>query len=66
MGTETKLEFCQICGTEVETPTDTLSSLAEAPEVIAAALRETPEGARDGWSPAEVATHLADTEVVTG
>jgi DinB superfamily len=66
MGTETKLEFCAICGTEVATPVNILASLAEAPDAIAAALREAPAGARDGWSPAEVATHLADTEVVTG
>src|SRR5574341_803250 len=36
------------------------------PEAIARAMRDAPSGKRQGWSPAEVATHLADTEVVTG
>jgi DinB superfamily len=66
MGAKTKLEFCPICGAEVDTPVDVLASLAEAPEAIATALREAPAGAREGWSASEVATHLADTEVVTG
>lgn len=66
MATETRLEFCKICGAEVETAIDILVSLAEAPAAIAEAMREAPAGARDGWSPAEIATHLADTEVVTG
>ena len=60
------LDFCVICGAEVETPADTLTALSQAPEAIAVALREAPAGQRDGWSPSEVATHLADTEVVTG
>jgi hypothetical protein len=66
MTQEIVLDFCPICGTEVDTPADTLTALAEAPEAIAKALREAPSGERHGWSPAEVATHLADTEVVTG
>lgn len=66
MTQEIVLDFCPICGTEVDTPADTLTAMADAPEAIAQALRDAPAGVRDGWSPAEVATHLADTEVVTG
>ncbi len=66
MTSNTERVYCPICGADVETPLDTLASLTEAPGVIAAALREAPASARQGWSPHEVATHLADTEVVTG
>lgn len=66
MTTESMLDYCAICGAEVDTPVDTLTALAEAPEAIARAMRDAPAGEREGWSPAEVATHLADTEVVTG
>ena len=66
MTQEIVLDFCRICGTEVDTPVDTLTALAAAPEAIAKAMSDAPAGARDGWSPGEVATHLADTEVVTG
>ena len=66
MTTESMLDYCAICGAEVDTPVDTLTALAEAPEAIARAMRDAPSGERQGWSPAEVATHLADTEVVTG
>jgi len=66
MTSRTERVYCSICGADVETPLDTLASLTEAPEVIAAALREAPASARQGWSPHDVATHLADTEVVTG
>jgi len=47
-------------------PLDTLTALAAAPELIAGAVRGVQAAKREGWSPAEVATHLADTEVVTG
>ena len=66
MTAESMLDYCAICGAEVDTPVDTLTALAEAPEAIARAMRDAPSGERQGWSPAEVATHLADTEVVTG
>lgn len=66
MAQETTLEFCEICGAEVEMPADTLKALTEGPDKIGTALREAPTGKRHGWTPAEVATHLADTEVVSG
>jgi hypothetical protein len=42
-----------------------MGGLARAPELIAAAVRSSPGGGK-GWTPAEVAAHLADTEIVTG
>lgn len=66
MSIETIRQFCAICGHEVETPADTLTAMAEAPNSVAVALRTAPTAARQGWTPAEVATHLADTEVVGG
>ena len=66
MISKTERVHCPICGTEAEMPVDTLTALASAPELIAEAMREVHPAEREGWSPAEVATHLADTEVVTG
>ena len=63
---QTERAHCPICGAETEMPVDTLTSLASGPELIAAAMREARPAAREGWSPAEVAVHLADTEVVSG
>jgi hypothetical protein len=66
MNSETMLDYCAICGSEVETPVDTLRALTEAPEAITDAVRSAPAVEHSGWSPSEVAIHLADTEVVTG
>jgi hypothetical protein len=66
MNPEAQRVYCPICGGETEMPVDTLTALAAAPEAIANAIRDAPAGAREGWSPGEVATHVADTEVVTG
>ena len=61
--TETIRANCPICGGESERPADTVAGMAEAPEPIAQAVRtETASGAA-GWSPAEIAAHLADIEV---
>jgi len=40
--------------------------MAAAPRFIAKAVRDAPAEGGPGWSPPEVAAHLADTEVVTG
>ncbi|HEV8573332.1 MAG TPA: DinB family protein [Dehalococcoidia bacterium] len=65
MEVQTTPEQCPICGTEVDMPVDTIEAIARAPGQIGEAVR-TSLGSRLGWSPAEVLTHLADTEVVTG
>ena len=64
MISKTEHVHCPICGTVVEMPVDTLTALASAPELIAEAMREVHPAEREGWSPTEVATHLADAEVV--
>lgn len=60
--TDTIRAHCPICGGESERPADTVAGMAEAPDAIANAVR--PEaGSATGWSPGEVAAHLADIEV---
>lgn len=61
-----KTHLCQICEREVAIPADLLAGLAEAPGLIAEAVRSAGEVAYDGWSPGEVAAHLADTETGFG
>jgi hypothetical protein len=56
--------YCAICAEEMETPVDFVASLAAAPSLVVQALRSA-KGSEAGWSPAEVAVHLADTEIVT-
>jgi len=59
---ETERAHCPICGSAVEVPVDLLAGLAAAPAAIAEAVRSAP-GSGDGWSPGEIAAHLADSEV---
>lgn len=66
MDLETSKRHCEICGGEVETPVDTLAALAAAPQTIAEAVRSGGLKSREGWSPREVAAHLADTEMAFG
>lgn len=66
MSIEIARAYCPICATEVDVPVDMMAALATAPGLIAEAVRAASGGAAEGWSPAEVAAHLADTEVVTG
>jgi hypothetical protein len=66
MQIETTRQFCQICGREVEMPVDMLAALAAAPQLIAQAVRSGVSKSGEGWSPREVAAHLADTEVAFG
>jgi nuclear transport factor 2 (NTF2) superfamily protein len=61
---DTTTHFCSICGGDVETAADLLAGLAAAPALIAEAIEAASSAARDGWSPAEIAAHLADTEIV--
>lgn len=63
----TVTRHCPICNADVEQPADLLAGLAAAPARVAEAMRSPPTGDRDreGWSPGEVASHLADTEIVT-
>ena len=63
MTAETTRRHCPICGAEVEMPADTLTGMAAAPGLVAEAVRAAAASAREGWSPSEIAAHLADTEV---
>ena len=47
-------------------PIDTLKSMATAPELISQAVRSGRPKQGEGWSPAEIAVHLADIEVTLG
>ena len=66
MQIETTKQYCQICGGEVEMPVDTLAGLAAAPGIIAEAVTSGRRKGAQGWTPQEVAAHLADTEVAFG
>ncbi len=66
MTVETTRRHCAVCGTEVEMPVDTLKGMAAAPELISQAVRSGRAKQGEGWSPAEIAAHLADIEVALG
>ncbi|MEX0682703.1 MAG: DinB family protein [Dehalococcoidia bacterium] len=62
---ETRRVQCPNCG-EADEPLDVMGALTAAPELITAALHDSRSTANDGWTPQEVAAHLADTEVFRG
>lgn len=66
MNIDTTRDYCSICSGEVDRPVDTIGSMAAAPRLIAEAVRASASSRAPGWSPAEVAAHMADTEVVAG
>ncbi len=66
MTVETTRRHCAVCGTEVEMPVDTLKGMAAAPELISQAVRSGRAKQGEGWSPVEIAAHLADIEVALG
>lgn len=55
---------CPICGTAVQMPADVLGVMAEMPKLISRTFREPRPLRSDGWTPHEIAAHLADVEVV--
>ncbi len=68
---ETVQHFCSVCGSDVQVPVDLLAGLAAAPALITKAIRTAAPAPierwspADGWSPAEIAAHLADAEIIT-
>ena len=66
MQIETTNRYCEICGVEAQMPVDTVAGLATAPQMIADAIRSSRPKGGEGWSPAEIAAHLADIEVALG
>lgn len=63
MDIQTTRRMCDLCGKEKEMPADLLEGMAAAPRLISRAV-QTAERPSTGWSPAEVAAHLADAEIV--
>jgi hypothetical protein len=63
---ETVTRHCVICANDVEMPTDMLGTMAMMPRLVSRSFREPRPVDRDGWSPHEVAAHLADIEVALG
>jgi hypothetical protein len=58
--------FCPICGSDVPVPADMFGTMAEMPKAVARSFREPRPLTGEGWTPREVAAHLADIEVALG
>ena len=63
---ETRKNDCPLCGQTVDIPVDMPTVMAEIPKLVSRSFKEPRPLDRQGWSPHEVAAHLADTEVVLG
>jgi hypothetical protein len=61
---QTKKNDCPICGETVDIPADLFATMAEMPKLVSRSFREPRNiSAGSGWTPHEVAAHLADIEV---
>ncbi|MEO8456275.1 MAG: DinB family protein [Chloroflexota bacterium] len=63
---ETRKNDCPLCGTEIDMPADMFGTMAEMPKLVSRSFREPRSLSGVGWTPHEVASHLADVEVVLG
>ena len=63
---ETEARYCAICDAEAEMPADTFAVMAEMPRLVSRSFKEPRRLERKGWTPHEVAAHLADIEVALG
>jgi hypothetical protein len=64
---QTRKNDCPLCGETVDVPADLLGTMAEMPRLVSRSFREPRNiGAGAGWTPHEVAAHLADIEVALG
>jgi hypothetical protein len=63
---ETRKNDCPLCGQAMDIPADLLSVMAEMPKLVSRSFKEPRPLDRQGWSPHEVAAHLADAEVALG
>jgi hypothetical protein len=62
----TRKNDCRICGETVDVPQDMFGTMAEMPKLISRSFREPRSiAAGSGWTPHQIAAHLADTEIVT-
>jgi hypothetical protein len=57
---------CEICAAEVEMPVDLFGTMAQMPRLVSRTFREPRTHRGVGWTPHEVAAHLADIEVTLG
>jgi hypothetical protein len=63
---ETRENDCPICGQTMDIPADMAAVMAQMPKLVSRSFKEPRPLDRQGWSPHEVAAHLADAEVVLG
>ena len=63
---ETRKNNCPLCGETVDMPVDMFGVMAEMPKLVSRSFREPRALSGAGWTPHEVASHLADAEVVLG
>jgi hypothetical protein len=64
---QTRKNDCPLCGETVDVPADLLGTMAEMPKLVSRSFREPRNiSAGGGWTPHEVAAHLADIEVALG
>jgi hypothetical protein len=62
---ETRKNDCPLCGESVDLPTDLFGTMAKMPKLVSRSFREPRNiAAGAGWTPREIAAHLADVEVV--
>jgi hypothetical protein len=63
---DTRKNDCPICGASVDVPADIFGTMAEMPKLVSRSFKEPRSLSGEGWTPHEVAAHLADIEVVLG
>lgn len=63
---DTRKNDCPLCGATVDIPVDMPGVMADMPKLISRSFREPRSHEGLGWTPHEVASHLADAEVVDG
>jgi hypothetical protein len=63
---ETRKVDCPVCGQNVDMPTDIFGTMSDMPRLVAESFRGLDTRTTDGWTPNEVAAHLADVEVTLG
>ena len=62
----TRTNACPICEANVDLPADLFGTMAEMPKIVSRAFREPRDHSGTGWTPHEIAAHLADIEVGLG